>query len=169
MRNGSIFLTLETLSEEMLAPEIEGEAKGYLYLLSMGEDRARDFFENARWPRGPVCIRCRSKDISSERTRSPRVGFHECRRCAHRFSVRTGTPIEEVRAPLRTCLLGIFLLCCTTRRISAMELSRILGLHYDTARCLVTQVGAVMGFDQVLRCSSNDGNIERAVVKVVKI
>lgn len=167
MRRGAEVLTLQGLSEEMLAPEIDGDGKGYLYLLRMDEARARDFLEQVRWPRGAVCTGCRSKDTLRMRPPAAAEGFHECRRCGGRFDVTTGIAMGRVGVPFRTWLGAVYLLCCTARRLNVFQLSRILGVEYHQARRVVQEIASATGWsrsrDHVMFYS-----LEAAVLKVVK-
>lgn len=168
MRHALSSLTLESLSEELLAPEVEGDAKGYLYLVRMDECCAREFFENARWPRGPACVRCRSKSVDRAHGSFAFPGLYECGKCHGRFTVRTDTVLEEMKSPFQKCLRGIFLLCCSGRQISSAELGRILAVEYEPARTIVRLVGSVLGFDQAGRCDATSANVERAVSMLLK-
>lgn len=160
-------LTRESLSEEMLAPEIEGDTKGYLYLLRMDESRAQAFLEQVRWPRGAVCVECRSKDIQYARPRAQVGAVHECLRCGLRFGATTGIAMGRVGVPLRTWLGAIFLLCCTDRRLNVFQLARILDVDYHQARRLTQEVAQATGWSR-LRAHVMFYSLEAAVLKVVR-
>lgn len=167
MRKNPELLTLETLSEEMLAPEIEGESKGCLYLIRMDEDRARSFFEQVRWPRGAICVRCRSKDVVYAKPRCRSGGLHECMRCGTRFDVTAETPVGRVDVPLKTWLMAIYFLCCTARRLNVLELSRILGVRYHHVRRITQEVGMATGWTMA-RSHVMFYSLEAAAFKVVR-
>lgn len=168
MKTGAPRLTVQDLSEEMLDPDLEGYAKDFFYLVRLTEDCARDFFEQARWPRGPVCPACKSKDIRRSPLPPPWRGHYDCDRCDARFMVTTGTPLEGSPLPLRKWLLAAYLLCCVNRRISAAELAKILKLRYYASWSLVKKLGHVMGFVRPLEADACCPNVERAIERLVR-
>lgn len=166
MRRSSV-LTRESLSEEMLAPEIEGDAKGTLYLLKMSEERAWAFLDQVRWPRGVVCTGCRSKDIRVARPRCRVGGIHECLDCGLRFGVTTGIRMGRAGTTLRTWLMAIYLLCCTDRQLNVFQLARILGVNYYQASRQVRMIAQATGWTRE-RSHIMFYSLEAAVYKVVK-
>lgn len=168
MKTGAPRLTIQDLSEELLAPDLEGYAKDFFYLVRLSEDRARDFFEQARWPRGPICPACKGKDIRRSTLPPPWKGHYDCDKCDARFMVTTGTPMEGSPLPLRKWLLGTYLLCCVGRPISALELGKILKLPYYVSWRLTKKVGHVMGFVPALQAGASCPNVERAIERLVK-
>lgn len=163
--NGAPYMTLESLSEELLAADLEGDAKYFFYLVQLTEDRARDFFEQARWPRGASCIECRRKEISKVKFDGQWRGHYECDRCGTRFMVSTGTILEGSPLPLRTWLLAAYLLSCVRSHITAVQLSRILKLSYNVSGRLVNKVAHAV--DPRGRCFKACSNVERAVERLV--
>ena len=67
------------------------------------EADARRWFEEARWPNGPVCprcgVECRSSRIS---TRARQLA---CLDCQHRYSVTSGTALHDTKLPLHSVLV----------------------------------------------------------------
>jgi transposase-like protein len=70
------------------------------------EPAAREFLEALRWPDGPTCPRCGSRDPEAFRIggekRSHRDGLYQCKPCRRQFSVTVGTVFERLRVPLST-------------------------------------------------------------------
>lgn len=165
MTKGAQVLTLQDLSEEMLAPELGVDTKGYFYILRMSEARARAFFEQVRWPRGVVCVRCRSKDVVYANSVSD--GLHDCMRCRSRFVVTTGTPVGRVPVSCKTWLEAVFLLCCTNRRLKILDLSRILGVGYHQARRITQEVGMATGWTRS-RAHIMFYSLEAAVLRLMR-
>ncbi len=86
-------------------------------------------FEKIRWNNVPTCPYCKSKDLSK---RNKDYRFN-CKSCKKSFSVTTDTFLHNTRLPLKTWLYSFALVSDAKKGISAMQLSRNLGLHYETA------------------------------------
>jgi transposase-like protein len=82
-----------------------------------------------RWPRGFVCPECGQRSHCRLRTRS----LLQCNRCHRQTSLTSGTLFASTKLPLRTWFLAIYLLTQTKNGVSALELSRQLGVSYNTA------------------------------------
>jgi transposase-like protein len=95
------------------------------------EDAARKWFEEARWPNGPICLRCKSeKHYVTKKTGVYRCGNKECRKD---FTVMTGSVMERSHAKL-TQWAAAFHLCASSKKgFSAHQLHRELGCQYNTA------------------------------------
>lgn len=87
------------------------------------------FLRRWRYPNGFRCPRCdwsRAWWLPSRR-------LHECSRCGRQTSLTAGTVFHGSRKPLRLWFLAMFLFVSSKRGISALELSRQLGLSQTTA------------------------------------
>ena len=51
------------------------------------DEKCRTALEGLRWPKGPVCPKCKSKSFSQVKKR----GVYDCNSCRHQFSVLAGT------------------------------------------------------------------------------
>jgi hypothetical protein len=62
------------------------------------EDAARDWFEAARWPEGPVCPHCKS----TKHYATKKVGRYRCaaKECRKDFTVMAGSVMERSHAKL---------------------------------------------------------------------
>lgn len=167
MKNGIAVpeLTLESLSEDLLAADLDGDAKNFFYLVRLSEDRARDFFEQARWPRGPACVACKRKDVSRVRFTGPWRGHYACDRCDACFMVTTGTILEGSPLPLRTWLLAAYLLSCIENHVNAVQLARILKLNYTSSWRLAKKVGRAV--DPQGKPFGRCSNVEEAVERLM--
>lgn len=103
------------------------------------EDKAREYLESLRWPDGPVCPHCGSKEKhyplqgKADSTRAVRKGVWKCKKCRKQFSVTVGTVFERSHIPLHQWLLASFLLCSSKKGMSAHQLHRMLNITYKTA------------------------------------
>lgn len=80
-----------------------------------------------KWPQGFRCVKCGSNRSWPVRK------LEECAACGHQESVTAGTLFHQTRKPLRLWFRAITLWVTSKRSFSAKELSRQLGLHYETA------------------------------------
>ncbi len=95
------------------------------------EEAARQWFEAARWPDGPVCPTCGSlKHYATKKPGRYRCGEKECRRD---FTVQTGTVMERSHAKLTQWALAFWLGASSKKGFSAHQLHRALGCQYNTA------------------------------------
>ena len=83
-----------------------------------------------RWPQGYVCARCGERRSYQLKTR-PRT--FECACCGHQESVTAGTIFQRTRTWLRKWFLAAWWMARDKRGVSALLLSRELGLRYETA------------------------------------
>lgn len=83
-----------------------------------------------RWPQGFVCPECGHAEGYSEiKTR----GLLQCRHCRHQTSLTAGTVFASTKLPLSTWFLAMYLLTQQKNAVSALELSRHLGVSCNTA------------------------------------
>jgi transposase-like protein len=103
------------------------------------EDKAREFLERLRWPKGAICPHC-GVEGESYRLRAKsgskhpvRPGVWKCGGCRKQFTMRVGTIFEDSHIPLSTWLKAIHLLCASKKGMSAHQLHRMLGITYKSA------------------------------------
>lgn len=101
-------------------------------------EAAREHLEAMRWPTGPICPHCDSKEAykltAKPNSKTPvRKGVYKCRECREQFTVTIGTIFEDSKVPLHKWLLAIHLLCASKKGMSAHQLHRMLGVAYKTA------------------------------------
>ena len=96
--------------------------------------KAREYLEGQRWPGGPVCPHCGSVDDAGKlRGASTRPGVYKCRGCKKPFTVTVDTVFEDSKVPLNTWLMATFLVCSSKKGMSALQISRMLGVTRKTA------------------------------------
>ena len=90
------------------------------------------WFESAIWPNGVRhCGKCggiRTREVPSAKPMP-----YWCTDCRSYFSVRTGTPIQNSRLPLRKWAIAIYLCLTSLKSVSSMKLQRDLGVTQGTA------------------------------------
>ena len=97
------------------------------------EDMAREWIEEQRWPNGPCCPRCSTKNVQSN-IKHPTM-THRCRQCPGKpfFSVRKGSVMERSKIPYRAWAVGLYLFTTNIKGISSMKLHRELGISQKSA------------------------------------
>ncbi|MCP4283674.1 MAG: IS1595 family transposase [Gammaproteobacteria bacterium] len=93
------------------------------------EQQCRDALFQARWPNGFICPECSNTTYCELGTRR----LYQCHRCRHQTSLTAGTLFENTKLELTTWYLAIYLLTQHKSGLSALQLSRDLGVRYKTA------------------------------------
>jgi transposase-like protein len=105
------------------------------------DDKCRAYLEELRWPKGPVCPKCDSKNTM-------RVGGREsvirCKDCDAQFTVTIGTIFHDSHLPLTKWFVAICLICEAKKGMSALQLKRLLGVGYKTAWYLTHRIRQAM-------------------------
>ena len=104
------------------------------WIKQFGTDEAcQDYLFSQRWPDGFVCARCQGQK-SWKIQRSDRTApLYECATCHYQASVTVGTIFHRTKVPLSLWFLAIFRTAVDKGGISALALSRELGVSYPTA------------------------------------
>jgi transposase-like protein len=98
------------------------------------EDKAREFLEASRWPDGPVCPFCGQLDTAAKLGgKSMGPGWYYCSSCRDKFTVRVGTIMERSHIQMHKWLLASHLIVASKKGISALQLSRMLGITYKSS------------------------------------
>ena len=95
------------------------------------EEAARQWFEAARWPNGPICPKCGSEKHYATK----KLGRYRCAAstCRKDFTVMTGTVMERSHAKLTQWAAAFHLGASSKKGFSAHQLHRELGCQYNTA------------------------------------
>lgn len=106
---------------------------------------AREYLESLRWPEGPVCPHC---GVQGEATlmagKSHRPGLYQCRACREPFTVTVGTVYERSKIALHKWLLATYLLTCSKKGMSSLQLMRMIGVTYKTAWFMTHRIREAM-------------------------
>jgi transposase-like protein len=97
------------------------------------EEACRQFFESLIWPSGRACPHCGSVQSWAIRSASVRDGLYQCGGCHLQFTVTTKTPLHSTKLPLWTWLLAMYLMANSSKGISSVVLSRLVGTTQKTA------------------------------------
>ena len=104
------------------------------------EEAARDYFEQMRWPTGPVCPHCGNAEreriykVTPNLEKKIRAGLYKCADCRNQFTVTVGTVCEDSHIPINKWLIAFCMMCASKTQISALQVQRHLELgSYRTA------------------------------------
>lgn len=104
------------------------------------EQQCREIVFEMRWPNGFICPRCSNTTYCELHTRP----LYQCHRCHHQTSLTVGTIFENTKLPLATWFLGIYRLTQHKTGLSALQLSRDLGIRYRAAWTMKHKLMQVM-------------------------
>jgi transposase-like protein len=96
------------------------------------EAQAIEHMEADRWPNGPYCPLC-GVDNVTKMGGATQNGMFMCNGCRGKFTVRTGTVFERSHIPLHKWLFATHLMAASKKGISALQLSRMLGITYKSS------------------------------------
>lgn len=102
--------------------------------MRLSEEEAYDIFLKHRWPEtdgNPVCPLCGHDRVYHYKVRKD----FKCRRkvCGKRFSVTSGTIFHSRKLAFRDCLALIAIFVNTVEGVSALEITRQLGISHKSA------------------------------------
>ena len=125
------------------------------------EEEARAYFERMRWPDGPVCHHCRSKEVFLMDGNGHRPGLYHCRECRGQTTVTLGSVMVDSHLPLSTWAKAFHMMATNKKGVSALYLMRNLGLgSYRTAWHLAHRIREAMKGPMAADQSPLDGIIE---------
>jgi len=104
------------------------------------EAQCRAALERMRWPDGFQCPHCGGRRHSFHLVRR----LYRCADCRVQTSVTAGTIFHHSKLALSKWFLAIYWMTQTKFSISALALSRVLGVQLNTARLLRLKLGQVM-------------------------
>ena len=111
------------------------------FLEKYGTDaQCRKVLYQLRWPTGYVCPECGNTTGCELKSRK----IYQCHKCHHQTSLTAGTIFHGTRLPLKKWFLAIYLLTQRKKSTSALQLSREIGVNYDTAWKLKHKLMQVM-------------------------
>lgn len=102
------------------------------------EEQCEAALEKARWPDGFRCPRCGGHEHGLVYGR--RLKHYQCRTCGHQATLTAGTIMQATKLPLTTWFQAFYLIGQAKTGISFLELSRHLGVNYDTAWLLHNKI-----------------------------
>jgi len=108
------------------------------------EESCRTYIFEHRWPNGVTCPRCANENIYKLK----REGHWQCAKCSktgYRFSLLTGTVMENTKYPLTTWFQVLYTMLNSKKGVSALQIHRQIGSgSYQTAWYLCHRLRAAM-------------------------
>jgi len=111
------------------------------------EDQALDHLIASRWPDGVRCLACGCVKVYAITTRGKTkkpVRLFECGDCRLHFSATTGTLFHDSHLPLTKWFMAMALMCEAKKGMSALQVSRHIGVSYKTAWYLCHRIRKAM-------------------------
>lgn len=97
------------------------------------ETKAREWLEARVWANGRACPHCGAVDQSTlMKGKTTRPGLYQCNACREPFTVTVGTLYERSKVPLNKWLAVTHLMMASKKGMSALQISRMIGLSYKT-------------------------------------
>ena len=113
-----------------------------LFRLFPDEDACYAWLENVRWNGTPVCPHCGGIENI---VRDPRPRHYRHKDCRKRFTVTTGTCMHATKRPLQDWIFAIYSVLTARKGVSAMQLSKELGVQYRTAWHMLHRIREACG------------------------
>lgn len=108
-------------------------------IFSLSEDSAFKLFRELRWGKSDEVV-CPVCGVGERHWFLPGRRQWRCKACAHTFSVTSGTIFAHHKLPLRVYLAAVALYTKAAKGLSALQVSRDLGVQYKTAFVLVHKI-----------------------------
>jgi transposase-like protein len=108
-------------------------------------EAARAHLESLRWADGVFCPHCGTVNESTKMGgKAGARGLWQCNACKAQFSVMVGTVFESSHIPLNKWLIVTHLMNANKKGVSALSISRMMGITYKCAWHMCHRVRAAM-------------------------
>lgn len=97
------------------------------------EQACRSYLEQAIWREGRVCPHCGCLDSWELSGKTTRPGLYECSGCHGHFTITTKTPMHGTKLPLWVWILAMYYILGSSKGVSSVILSRLIGVSQKTA------------------------------------
>jgi transposase-like protein len=115
-------------------------------LIFQDEEKAREWLESRVWRNGRVCPHCGAPEELTTKLegKAHRPGVYQCNQCRKQFTVTVGTVCERSKIPLTKWVAAIYLLSVSKKGMSSLQLSRMLGITYESAWFMAHRIREAM-------------------------
>jgi DNA-directed RNA polymerase subunit RPC12/RpoP len=96
--------------------------------------------EKVRWPQGFQCPACGSRQHIFVATRK----LYQCSKCRHQVSITADTLFHATKVPLVKWFWAIYLMASDKGGISALRLSKHIGISWISARNILKKIRTAM-------------------------
>ena len=105
--------------------------------------KCEGYLRRLRWPDGAKCPRCGANHPLYMR----KYRRWQCRGCRYQFSVTAGTIFHRSKIDLPRWFIAIWMMCHSPKGVSAKQIERELGVHYETAWYMAKRIRKAMKHD----------------------
>ena len=95
------------------------------------EEKCIAWLEKTRWGKTPICPHCGGIENISSPASKPFTYWHKD--CRKHFTAKTGTVLHSSKTPTQNWIVAIYTVLTARKGVSAMQLSKELGVQYRTA------------------------------------
>lgn len=95
------------------------------------EEKCVEWLEQARWNGSPTCPHCQGQDSITPAYSKRFTYWHKD--CRKHFTVKTGTVMHSSKTPTQNWIVALYYVLTARKGVSAMQLSKELGVQYRTA------------------------------------
>ena len=92
---------------------------------------AEQWLVSTRWPAGPQCPRCHSRNVFQRPSRKPQP--FRCRACRKDFSVKSDTLMHNSKLGCQVWVVAVYLFATSLKSVSSMKLHRDLAISQKSA------------------------------------
>lgn len=97
------------------------------------EEAATDLLEEMRWSSGRFCPFCGCTETYRLNVKKIKRRRYKCSGCQKQFTVSVGTVMEDSHIPFGKWIYAIYQMCVAKKGVSALQMSRELGIAYKSA------------------------------------
>lgn len=115
-----------------------------------------DAFASMRWPTGPECPDCRTKNPYYIKTQKR----WKCRECRRQFSVKLNSVFEDSPIPLQKWLPALWLLVNCKNGVSSYELAKDLGINQKSAWFVLHRLRLALKNNSLFKLGGDCGPVE---------
>ncbi len=102
------------------------------------EEKCIAWLEKIRWNGNPICPHCGGQERISLAPSKPFTYWHQS--CRKHFTVKTGTVMHSSKTLTQNWIITLYYVLTARKGVSAMQLSKELGVQYRTAWYLLHRV-----------------------------
>ena len=115
-----------------------------------------DTFASMRWPEGPECPDCHTKNPYYIKTQKR----WKCRDCRRQFSVKLNSVFEDSPIPLQKWLPALWLLANCKNGVSSYELAKDLGINQKSAWFVLHRLRLALKNNSLFKLGGDNGPVE---------
>lgn len=120
------------------------------------EDRCVEAVAQMRWPDGPYCPKCLSREHYYVKTQRR----WQCKKCKHQYSVKQRTIFEDSPISLDKWLTALWMLVNCKNGVSSYEIHRAIGITQKSAWFLLHRLRVALGQKSLYKAGGPGSEVE---------